>query len=47
MKFLEAPNAFSRIKSATFVFEILVNGHGDKCKDCDISCSVPSTLSVH
>ncbi|KAG7012255.1 hypothetical protein SDJN02_25007 [Cucurbita argyrosperma subsp. argyrosperma] len=43
VKFLEAPNAFSRIKSATFVFEILVNGHGDKCKDCDISCSLDNS----
>lgn len=40
VKFLEAPNAFSRLKSATFVFKILVNGHSYNCKDCNISCSL-------
>ncbi|XP_038894141.1 uncharacterized protein LOC120082862 isoform X2 [Benincasa hispida] len=40
VKFLEAPKAFSRLKSATFVFEILVNGLSNNCKDCNISCSL-------
>ncbi|XP_023519336.1 uncharacterized protein LOC111782764 isoform X2 [Cucurbita pepo subsp. pepo] len=47
VKFLEVPNAFSRLNSATFVFEILVNGHRDNCKHCNISCSLDNSHSLN
>ncbi|KGN64322.1 uncharacterized protein LOC101203522 isoform X2 [Cucumis sativus] len=46
VKFLEAPDAFSRLKSATFLFEILVNGHSYNCKHCNISCSLDNRHSL-
>lgn len=39
VKFLKAPKPFSRVTSATFLFQVLVGGN-ETCTDCVISCKV-------
>ncbi|GAV58350.1 hypothetical protein CFOL_v3_01884 [Cephalotus follicularis] len=44
VKFLKAPRAFSRLNSATFVFQVFVGGNGT-CKDCSISCKLDNGIA--
>ncbi|XP_034673186.1 uncharacterized protein LOC117904606 isoform X2 [Vitis riparia] len=40
VNFLTAPLSFSRLNSATFVFEVLVGGNDDPCNDCIFNCKL-------
>ncbi|KAJ8771773.1 hypothetical protein K2173_026950 [Erythroxylum novogranatense] len=40
VKFLKAPHAFSHRDTATFVFQVLVNGNVSTCTNCSISCKL-------
>lgn len=39
VKFLKAPHLFSRLNSATFLFEVLVGENGT-CTNCSLRCKV-------
>ncbi|KAL5813853.1 hypothetical protein ACOSQ4_024494 [Xanthoceras sorbifolium] len=44
VKFLKAPHSFSRLNSATFLFEVLVGGNGT-CTDCSFSCKLDDGIA--
>ncbi|XP_057988518.1 uncharacterized protein LOC110668129 isoform X2 [Hevea brasiliensis] len=45
VKFLKAPHAFSHLKTATFVFQVLVGGNENSCTNCSISCKLDEGTS--
>ncbi|KAK2663734.1 hypothetical protein Ddye_002308 [Dipteronia dyeriana] len=44
VKFLKSPHSFSRLNSATFLFEVLVGGNGT-CTDCGFSCKLDDDIA--
>lgn len=46
MKFLKAPNLFSHLNTATFVFQVLAGGNVSTCTNCSINCKVSSILEL-
>ncbi|XP_040989709.1 uncharacterized protein LOC121237166 isoform X1 [Juglans microcarpa x Juglans regia] len=44
VKFLKAPNAFSHLNSATFVFEVFMGGDGT-CANCIVSCKLDDGIA--
>ncbi|KAK0586077.1 hypothetical protein LWI29_000579 [Acer saccharum] len=44
VKFLKSPQSFSRLNSATFLFEVLVGGNGT-CTDCSFSCKLDDDIA--
>ncbi|KAK4844049.1 hypothetical protein QYF36_015788 [Acer negundo] len=44
VKFLKSPHSFSRLNSATFLFEVSVGGNGT-CTDCSFSCKLDDDIA--
>ncbi|KAL9666929.1 hypothetical protein QQ045_001273 [Rhodiola kirilowii] len=44
VKLLKAPKAFSRLQTATFWFEALVDDNGGNCSDCSFNCKLDDKL---